>query len=157
VRALVPFALLGLLAGPAAAEPLGGADLLRELSDQTLTGFNGALLFSEYHAPDGKVLGHNAGMPNQDSCWRVRGNAVCYYYPHLKQAGSDEGVESCWHFERAGPNGYKITPVGSTRSGIARLEPGNARQHSTNGAPSTPAVFSAAQTGPRRLNAARSP
>lgn len=129
--ALFAAALIG--AASANAEPVSGADLVRELSDNTLTGYNGSLWFSEYHAPDGRVFGHNGSVRNEDSCWRVREDAVCYYYPRNRLIDQDARTEFCWRFERAGTAGYKISPVGSSRGGIARLEPGNERNHTDNG------------------------
>lgn len=124
-------------AGAACAQPVSGPDLVRELTDKTLSGFNGSLWFSEFHAPDGRVLGHNGGVPNQDSCWKVRGDAVCYYYPRHRRGEQRVEGEFCWRFERAGPQGYKITSVGSQLSGVARLEPGNPQGHSDQGQPWT--------------------
>lgn len=128
---LLGAALLG--ARSAIAENLSGADLVRELSDNTLTGFNGSLWFSEYHASDGRVFGHNASVQNEDACWKVRGDAICYYYPRERGKPQSERVEYCWHLERAGADGYKITPVGRNMSGIVRREAGNPRNHSDNG------------------------
>lgn len=129
--ALLCASLLG--AGGAIAENLSGADLVRELSDNTLTGFNGSLWFSEYHAPDGRVFGHNASVQNEDACWKVRGDAVCYYYPRERGKPQSERVEFCWNLERAGSEGYKITPVGREISGVVKRETGNPRNHSDNG------------------------
>lgn len=149
-------------AGFAVGQPLSGADLVRELSDNTLTGFNGSLWFSEYHAPDGRVFGHNGGRPNQDACWKVRGDAVCYYYPRSRRDEPDGTVEFCWHLERAGANGYEIAPVDRAEGGVARLEPGNVRRHTDGGRawtcealiserrPSRPAPSTVAAPGPIR-------
>ena len=130
--ALASVTLLGAI-GSVGAEPLSGADLVRTLSDNTLTGFNGSLWFSEYHAPDGRILGHNAGVQNDDSCWKVRGDAVCYYYPVPGRKEGDGTAEFCWHLERMGQKGFRITSVGRGGSGGVLLEPGNPRNHTDNG------------------------
>lgn len=136
MRRLLSLAFLALAQmapGSALAEPLSGTDLVRELSDNTLTGFNGSLWFSEYHAPDGRVFGHNASVQNEDACWKVRGDAVCYYYPRERGKPQSERAEYCWHLERAGQDGYKITPLTRNISGVVRREMGNPRNHSDNG------------------------
>ena len=130
-RAVLCLGLIG--SGAARAENLSGADLMRALSGNTLTGFNGSLWFSEWHGPDGRVLGHNAGVKNQDSCWTVRGDAVCYYYPRNRTNEQDARTEFCWHLERAGTEAYRIRPAGRPGGGFARLEPGNPRGHTDNG------------------------
>ena len=130
--AVLSLVLIGPGSG-ATAQNLSGADLLRELSGNTLTGFNGSLWFSEYHAPDGRVLGHNGQTKNHDACWTVRGDAVCYYYPRKQDDGHEARAEFCWHLARAGSEGYRIGPVGRPLSGIARLDPGNSRNHTDNG------------------------
>lgn len=128
---LIPLLVAFAWTGSATAQQVSGADLVRELSGNTLTGFNGSLWFTEYHAPDGRVFGQNGGYVNQDSCWKVRGDAVCYYYPRRNE--QNERTEFCWHFERAGQDGYKIMAVGRGGSGFARLAPGNAQDRTDNG------------------------
>ena len=144
VAALAAAALTGLmLAGAVAAEtiperePLNGTELLAEIAGNTLTGFNGSLFFSEYHSPDGRVLGHNGGQPAEGACWRVRSDAICYYYPRRPGEGTPaegtarpvETAEYCWRFGRAGAAGYRIALLGRTSGGIARLETGNPHNH----------------------------
>lgn len=119
------------------AQSLSGPELVRELSGHTLTGYNGNLWFSEYHAPDGRVLGHNGGVKNQGACWKVRGDAVCYYYPRDRQNEHDGTLEFCWRLSRAGQESYRIVSVDSGASGIARLESGNARNHTDDDRPWT--------------------
>ena len=129
VRALAAAAAL---ASPALAlERLGPDQLREEISDSTLTGFNtSGVVFSEYHAPDGRVLGHNNGVPVVDGCWAVRGDAVCYYYNGRKPVAST----FCWHYHRAGAQGYRITSLEGRVTGAARLERGNPRGHSAGDA-----------------------
>ena len=122
---------LATLAPALAAERLGPDQLREEISDSTLTGFNtSGVFFSEYHAPDGRVLGHNNGVPVVDGCWAVRGDAVCYYYNGQKTVAST----FCWHYDRAGAQGYRITSLEGRVTGAARLERGNPRGHSAGGA-----------------------
>ncbi|TDR94367.1 hypothetical protein [Enterovirga rhinocerotis] len=116
-----------------AAQTLSAPDLLRLLSGNTLTGYNGKLLFSEWHAPDGRVLGHNGGIKNQNSCWTLRGDAVCYYYPQHRQSGQNARTEFCWHLESASPTAYRLRAVGKPISGLAWITPGNSRDHSDEG------------------------
>src|SRR5215210_3594563 len=124
----LPALCLAALALPtAAAEPLSGDQLRAEVTGNTLTGFNtSGVVFSEYHAPDGRILGHNNGVPVVDGCWAIRGDAVCYYYNGQKPLPA----AFCWHYDRAGPQGYRITSLDLRVTGAARLERGNARNHS---------------------------
>jgi len=89
----------------------------------------------------------------------VRGDAVCYYYPSTRPGGENQRTEFCWHLERVGSDGYKVTLVGRSAGGIARLEPGS-RGHTDNGrAWVCDALISRRGTGhaEARLNAAPSP
>ena len=134
-QALPMACVAALLAAPTAvsAEPLSGDELRQELTGNTLSGFNtSGVVFTEYHAPDGRVLGYNQGRPNQDACWTVRGNAVCYYYPRGIVAG-----EYCWLLEPKGPMGFSLRSVDTATTGVARLAPGNANQLSDNDRPWT--------------------
>ena len=84
-------------------------------------GFNSSgVVFSEFHAPDGRILGHNNSEVVVDGCWQVRNDAICYYYARGTRPGT-----FCWRFERAGPTGYSIASVESAVTGVARLEAGN--------------------------------
>ena len=132
------FALLGWAALPwlcatlasAVAEPLSGDQLRAEVAGNTLTGFNtSGVVFSEFHAPDGRILGHNNSEIVEDGCWQIKNDAVCYYYAR----GTRPGV-FCWRFERAGP-GYKISSTESAVTGVVRMEPNNLRGHSDGGKP----------------------
>ena len=119
------------LASPAAAEPLSGDQLRAEVTGNTLTGFNtSGVVFSEFHAPDGRILGHNNSEVVDDGCWQVKNDAVCYYYAR----GTRPGV-FCWRFEWAGPTGYTIASTETAITGVVRVEPGNPRDHSDGGKP----------------------
>ncbi len=130
VLLLVTIALLR----PAAGEPLTARELREELSGSTLSGFNtSGVVFSEYHAPDGRILGHNNGEAVIDGCWDIKDDAVCYYYSRWRE----RRATFCWRYDRAGANGYRIDSVDAPVTGLARLEPGNPHGHSDRGKPWT--------------------
>jgi hypothetical protein len=117
-------------AAPALAERLGSDQLREEIAGNTLTGFNtSGVVFSEYHAPDGRVLGHNNGVAVVDGCWAVKGDAICYYYKAQRAAPA----AFCWHYDRAGSAGYRLTSIDTRVTGAARLERGNPHGHSDRG------------------------
>jgi hypothetical protein len=124
------------LAGPALAEEkpasdLSGSEIRAEVSGNTLTGFNtSGVWFSEYHAPDGRIFGHNNGNPVIDGCWSVKGDEVCYAYAR----GRVEGT-FCWRMSRGGSAGFRIRSTATLVTGIARLEAGNPHDHGDNGQP----------------------
>lgn len=120
------------LAGPAAAEPVVGQVLRSEIAGNTLSGYNtSGVVFSEYHAPDGRILGHNNGEAVVEGCWDVKDDAVCYYYAAWRR----RNATFCWRYDRAGAGGYRITSVDSRATGVARLEAGNPHNHSDRGQP----------------------
>jgi hypothetical protein len=124
-------ALLG-LAGSACAEPVTGPSLRSEIAGNTLSGFNtSGVVFSEFHAPDGRLFGHNNGEPVVDGCWDLKDDAVCYYYSARRRGNGT----FCWRYDRAGADGYRIASVETPVTGIARLEPGNPHGHSDRGQP----------------------
>ncbi len=133
-RAAALLGCIGLFVGAstgARAQALSGEELRRELAGNTLTGYNtSGVVFSEYHSPDGRILGHNNGEPVLEGCWDVRREAVCYYYARSRHAGT-----YCWRYERLGADGYRIESLESQARGIARLDPGNPRGHSDHGRP----------------------
>jgi hypothetical protein len=115
--------------GASASEALSDAELQAELSGNTLSGYNtSGVIFSEYHAPDGRILGHNNGEPVLEGCWQVRQSAVCYYYARSTRPGT-----YCWSYARAGQQGYRITSLETEARGIVRREAGNPRGHSDGG------------------------
>lgn len=84
--ASLALALAGLATLPVlAAERLSGDAIRRSFEGRTVSGrYSGSNLpFSEFHHADGRVSGHNRGVPNTDACWTTIADAVCYYYgPH---------------------------------------------------------------------------
>ena len=120
------------LACPACADPVPASSLRAEIAGNTLSGFNtSGVVFSEFHSPDGRLLGHNNGTPVVEGCWDIRDDAICYYYAAWR--GRD--ATFCWRYDRAGPDGYRITSVGSQVTGVARLESGNPHGHTDRGQP----------------------
>jgi hypothetical protein len=122
---------------PAQAEDawgdVGGAELRRTLSGNTLTGrHDDGMPYSEWHAPDGRVFGHNNREPVVEGCWDIRGNQVCYYYA----GGSNKG-EFCWEFRRVTETGFRLKlmdrPSRMEASGM--LQSGNPHRHTDNGKP----------------------
>jgi hypothetical protein len=114
-------------------EVVSAAELRAELSGNTLSGYNtSGVVFSEYHAPDGRILGHNNGEPVVEGCWDIRDNGVCYYYARSRRPGT-----YCWRYGRAGSDGYRLQSFDHAVTGLARLDPGNPRGHSDGGHPWT--------------------
>jgi hypothetical protein len=124
------FVLLAALAiAPVRAEDLSGNQIRDEVSGHTLSGMHtGGVVFSEYHAPDGRVFGFNNGEPVIEGCWDVRRDSICYYYAK----GSIPGT-FCWRMSRAGPDGYRIRSVETRAVGVARLASGNPKNHTDGG------------------------
>lgn len=142
-------AILALLIGPLSAMPplahaaddpaqqemptvkrVTGDELQREITGNTLTGRHASgMPYSEFHAPDGRIYGHNNNVPVRDGCWVVRRDEVCYTY----EKGPAPGV-FCWEFFRA-QNGYTILLPTTGTIGTARLEQGNPHQHNNGGEP----------------------
>lgn len=133
-------AILAMLAAPALADDpvLTEDELKAEISGHTLTGFNtSGVRFSEWHAPDGRVLGHNNGVPNQKSCWFVRDGTICYDYarPDRRETLGVSGT-FCWRLKRmANGKGYGLESLDTGILGLATLEPGNPRDHGDGGQP----------------------
>ncbi len=89
--------------GAAESDWVSAADLRRLIVDTTITGrYDNGEPYSEYHAPDGRVLGHNNRVPNEEACWDVKGDSVCYYYAKGRALG-----EFCWRFQRLGGAGIR--------------------------------------------------
>jgi hypothetical protein len=135
------FILAGLMAvasitpAPAAEEPWVPAGELRAIvTDTTITGrYNNGDPYSEYHAPDGRVFGHNNHVPNEEACWDIKGDQICYYYAKGRARG-----EFCWRVQRLGERGIRAQLVTNRNReiiGIARK--GNPNDHSDNGKPWT--------------------
>lgn len=107
---------------------VSGDDLRREVPGNTLSGrHSGGMPYSEYHAPDGRVFGHNNHEAVQYGCWAIKGDEICYRY----EGGNIPGV-FCWKFFRA-QGGFTIYLPDSGTVGTAKLEQGNPYNHSAQG------------------------
>jgi hypothetical protein len=121
-------ACLAMLALPMPAKALDeGGDLtseqLRELFvGKTFTGLMGTgMPFSEYYAPDGRILGHNDHVPVTDGCWEIVGGEMCYSY-----GVKPDRRTYCWAFRK---RGQTIAIVHRERGveGLGRMEEGNGK------------------------------
>ncbi len=135
----LPKLLLAMLLGlvPAAAQErnqaLSGEDIRALISGNTVTGrHDDGVPFSEWHAPDGRVLGHNNRESVDKGCWDIRGDAVCYYYA----GGSIQGL-FCWGFRRTSGNGHVLTLRDTARFAAGLVQSGNPFNHTDNGKPWT--------------------
>ena len=116
--------------------PMSGPEILAAFTGSTVSGrYATGGAFSEYHAPDGRALGDaGAGVgPNDDACWNVEGDAVCYLYGR-----GPERRKHCFGAERAGRTvvlrARRDGEVGPGRiNAIAAVEPGNPRGHGDGG------------------------
>jgi len=120
---------------PAAASDnrgeLSGAELREMISGATVTGrHDTGMPYSEWHAPSGQVYGHNNHDANDEACWDIKGDAVCYYY-----AGGQNRGTFCWTFRRVAENGYRLRSLenGVLASGIRQA--GNPHAFTDNGKP----------------------
>ena len=112
-----------------AGDPVPGPELRAELSGNTLSGYNtSGVVFSEYHAPDGRILGHNNGEPVVEGCWDIKDDGVCYYYARSRRPGT-----YCWRYRRVGSQGYELESFDRMVTGVARLDRDNPRGHSDRG------------------------
>ncbi len=119
--------------GAAESDWVSAADLRRLIVDTTITGrYDNGEPYSEYHAPDGRVLGHNNRVPNEEACWDVKGDSVCYYYAKGRALG-----EFCWRFQRLGGAGIRARLNDRTREIVGVRQNGNPHGHSDNGVPWT--------------------
>ncbi len=112
---------------------VSGAELRALLSGNTVTGrHDDGMPYSEWHAPDGRVFGHNNREPVDKGCWDIRGHQVCYYYA----GGSIQG-EFCWEFRRITESGFRLRLVNRTSFAEASglLQRGNPHGHTDNGKP----------------------
>jgi hypothetical protein len=111
---------------------LSAEEVVELLTGNTLTGqYSNGNPYSEYHAPNGVVYGHNNRRPVVNGCWDMRGNLACYYYAEDKQRGP-----FCWSFQRLGSAGYRATLLDKDHVQIvALLQKGNPHGHSHNGKP----------------------
>lgn len=112
-----------------------GNEIRALVSGNTVTGrYAGGAPFSEWHAPDGRVYGHNNRDPVVEGCWDIRGDQICYYYA----GGINRGL-FCWEYRKLGDAGVQLRqlspPVPSPA--LAVVERGNPHAHSDNGKPWT--------------------
>ncbi len=111
--------------------PLNEQQLRDEVPGNTFSGrHDSGMEFSEYHAPDGRIFGHNGDDPVRDGCWAIKGDSVCYSY----ERGVAPGV-FCWRYFRRDDGRYRILLPRSGTLGTALRETGNPRSHSDNGQP----------------------
>jgi hypothetical protein len=155
VSAAAVAACLALPCPPASAadeDALSAAEVAELLTGNTLTGrYSNGNPYSEHHAPNGVVYGHNNRRPVVNGCWELRGSLACYYYAEDRQRGP-----FCWSFRRLAPNGYQATLVGREDVAIvAVLEKGNPHRHSDNGRPWTCEPLQSHRTTPRERHALR--
>jgi len=131
-----PLLLLGLLLAnmPAQAQHImSEEEIRRDVTGATISGrytFGG--FFTEYHAADGRVLGHNGWTRNTDACWTTKPNQICYSY-----GPADDRQTYCFTMERNGSSLTLRTAEENRLNGIAKLESGNPRNHSDGGNPWT--------------------
>ena len=113
----------------ASAENLVEEAIRKLATDNTITGrymFGG--WFSEYHAPDGRVLGNNGWQDNQDACWTTKSDAICYSYgePTARQT-------YCFTVEQQGDSLLLRNSSNGSLNAIGKVESANPRNHSDNG------------------------
>jgi len=128
---LVLLALLVPSAAAQAVERLSGEAIERAFRGNTVSGrYTNGGFFTEFHDPDGRALGHNGWQPNTDACWITKRDSICYYYG----PPSDRTVH-CFSVELTGDL-YVLRNIGSGRvNALAKIEPGNPRNHTDNGTP----------------------
>ena len=112
-------------AAAAIAEPLDEAQIRTLFSDNTITGYSTeGRYFSEFHQPDGRVLGDNGYYINTDACWTTKPSQICYYYGE----GENRAVH-CFTIEKTGDLLKLTLAPPSLRDGLldatARVEKGN--------------------------------
>jgi hypothetical protein len=136
---ILAFVLVASCLSAAASERWGemsGKELRDLLSDATLTGnHDNGMPYSEWHAPDGRVFGHNNRRAVDRGCWDISGDQVCYYYNDTVEGRQPRVF--CWEFRKVTVTGYRLklmnTPSGIEATGI--WQRGNPHGHSDNGKP----------------------
>jgi hypothetical protein len=125
-------AILATLAPASATDGRGmlsGEELRRMISDNTVTGrHDTGMPYSEWHAPTGQVYGHNNREPNENACWDIKDNAVCYYY-----AGGASRGTFCWTFQRVSETGYRLRSIESGVEASGIWQSGNHYDFTDNG------------------------
>ena len=115
-------------------ESIAGEALRREVSGSTIAGFHFRtfMRFSEYHAPDGHIYGHNGGVPVDKGCWDVKDDEVCYYY----EGDTLPQGTWCWTFHRLAKAGqYRLEHRDTGGLALGVREEGNPRNWGDNGKP----------------------
>jgi hypothetical protein len=132
--AVLLFAMLGCAAHAAEDAWVSPTELRALITDNTITGrYNNGEPYSEYRAPDGRVLGHNNRVPNEEACWDIKADQVCYYYAKGRSRG-----EFCWRLQKLGEFGIRARLTDrSNREIIGVLRKGNPNDHADNGKPWT--------------------
>ncbi len=133
LRPSILLVVSGLLCGTAQATDQRGpmrAEALRAMiSGHTVTGrHDTGMPYSEWHAPTGQVYGHNNREPNDNACWDIKGDAVCYYY-----AGGSSAGTYCWTFRQVSENGYRLRSRDSGVEASGIWQAGNPHDFSDNG------------------------
>jgi hypothetical protein len=116
----------------APAATMSEMEIRRDVTNATISGrytFGG--FFTEYHAADGRVLGHNGWTKNTDACWTTKApNQICYSY-----GATDDRQTYCFVMERSGDALTLRTAEDNRLNGVAKLETGNVKNHSDGGNP----------------------
>jgi hypothetical protein len=104
---------------------LTSAEILSRIVGNTVSGINtkSGAQFSEYYAPDGRILGDGGSGPIADGCWSVRGSQMCFSYGPRGRRNT-----YCWGVRASEKEALFITPDEGVEW-VATIEPGNARNH----------------------------
>ncbi len=127
------------------------ADLRALVSGHTITGrHDTGMPYSEWHAPTGQVYGHNNREPNEQACWDIKDDAVCYYY-----AGGAARGTYCWSFRKVSETGYRLRSRDSGIEATGIWQAGNPYDFADNGKPWSCEPLSSRIWTPRPGNAQR--
>jgi hypothetical protein len=142
--------LCAALAPAAAVDPLSDEELKKVFTGNTFSGlhFRSGNTFTEYHAPDGRVIGHNGIEINTDGCWYVREGAICYAY-----GKPGDRRTYCFIMHRTGGSMTLTALPDRTIIGLGILEEGNPRNHKAPNPWSCEELTSRNQTPRPRLEA----
>lgn len=114
-----------------AAERLNGEQIQRAFEGNTVSGrYTNGGFFTEFHAPDGRALGHNGWQPNTDACWITKRDQVCYYY-----GPPENRTVHCFSVEMSGELYVLRNSGNGLVNALAKIELGNPRNHTDNGKP----------------------
>jgi hypothetical protein len=126
------------------------SEIRSEITDTTVSGrytFGG--FFTEYHAADGRVLGHNGWTKNTDACWTTKENSICYSYGPI-----DDRQTYCFTLEKNGDGIVLRTLEENRLNGFAKIEKGNPRNHTDGGDAWNCQATVSELTSPRKLASA---